>query len=272
MEKPPFPLNALRPLARRQLVHYRHVGLRPADALLVSYPKSGTTWLRFLVAHALTGTEADFDSVRRVFPPLGRQRGAPELLPDRGRLVRSHEPLQPYRGRPGQHVIYLVRDGHDVALSYLDHNRRLGKYTGDIRVFLDDFLAGRLDGYGPWADHVLGARRFAESGVAPVTTIRYEELKTGPEAALGRVLTFVGRPVDDDVIARVVAANTKDRMRAKEADSRFLGSQRTDGSPIVRPDRRQGWADVVPADARAAFEQACGEALADAGYPAGDMT
>jgi len=272
MESRPSLLKTLRPLARRQLVHYRHRGLRPADALLVSYPKSGTTWLRFLVAHAITGTEADFDSIRQVFPPLGRQRGAPGLLADGGRLVRTHEPLRPYRGRPGQHVVYLVRDGHDVALSYLDHHRRLGRYTGDVTVFLDDFLAGRLDGYGPWADHVLGADDFARSGVAPVLTIRYEELRADTEAQLARVLAFVGHAVDDEVVARVVAANTKERMRAKEAASRFLASQTTDGSPIVRPDRRQGWADLVPADTRAEFDQACAGALASAGYPAGRGT
>lgn len=269
MESRPSPLNALRPLARRQLVQYRHLGLRPSDALLVSYPKSGTTWLRFLVAHAVTGMEADFDSIRTVFAPLGRQRHAPRLLPDGGRLVRSHEPLRPYRGRPGQHVVYLVRDAHDVALSYLDHHRRLGQYTGDVKVFLDAFLAGRLDGYGPWADHVLGADSFARSGVAPVLTIRYEELRSDAASQLGRVLSFVGRPVDDDTLTRVVAANTKERMRAKEATSRFLASQHTDGSPIVRPDRNQRWEDLVAADARAEFDQACGQALASAGYPAG---
>jgi len=269
MDSPPSPLRTLRPLARRQLVHYHHLGLRRADALLVSYPKSGTTWLRFLVAHALTGIEADFDSVRRVFPPLGRQRHAPALLADGGRLVRSHEPLQPYRGRAGQHVVYLVRDARDVALSYLDHHRRLGRYTGDVRVFLDAFLAGRLDGYGPWPDHVLGAQRFATTGVAPVLTVRYEELRADPAATLGRVVGFLGRPVDSEVLARVVAANTKERMRAKEDTSRFLARQQTDGSPLVRPDRRQGWAEVVPADARAEFDEACGEALSRSGYPAG---
>ncbi len=272
MEHLPYPLNVLRPVARRPLVRYRHVGLRSADALLVSYPKSGTTWLRFLIAHAVTGAEADFDSIRRDFPPLGRQGDAPALLPDQGRLVRSHEPLHPYRGQPGQHIVYLVRDGHDVALSYLDHHRRLGRYTGDVTVFLDDFLAGRLDGYGPWAEHVLGAERFARTAVAPVLTIRYEELRTDPAAELARVLTFVGHPVDDATVARVVAANTKKRMRAKEAASEFLTRQRTDGSPLVRPDGRQGWAELVPADARASFEAACGRALASAGYPVSRTT
>ncbi len=70
----------------------------------------------------------------------------------------------------------------------------------------------------------------------------------------------------------MVAANTKQRMRATEAASEFLTRQRTDGSPLVRPNGRQGWAELVPAGARAAFEQACTEALASAGYPVSRTT
>jgi len=266
------PLKTLKPIARRQVVRYRRRGLRSADALLVAYPKSGTTWLRFLVAHALTGTEADFDSIRHVFPRLGRQRDAPELLPDRGRLVRIHEPLQPYLGRPGQQVVYLVRDGRDVALSYLDHQRRLGLYTGDVGAYIEAFLAGRLDPYGPWPDHVLAAEAFIRSGVAPVLMVKYEDLRADPETQLGRVLEFLGNPVDDETLARVIAANTKQRMQAKEAASEFLISQHTDGSPLVRPDGRPKWAELIPADARAEFDRACRAALTSAGYPAGPAT
>jgi hypothetical protein len=55
-------------------------------------------------------------------------------------------------------------------------------------------------------------------------------------------------------------------MRAKESESRFLAGRRTDGTPVVRPERTQSWADLVPAEARARFEEACGAALTAAGY------
>ena len=38
--------------------------------MLVCYPKSGSTWLRFVVAQALMAQEIDFDSVGRVSPRL----------------------------------------------------------------------------------------------------------------------------------------------------------------------------------------------------------
>lgn len=260
---------ALRPAVRRRLVRYRALGLRGDDALLVSYPKSGSTWLRFLLAHALTGAEADFDSIRDSVPPLGRQRRGRRVLSGGGRLVRSHEPLGAGTPRPAGRigrVVYLVRDGRDVALSYLAHERRYQRYDGDVAGFLEEFLAGRVDPYGTWSDHVLGALRVAERIGDRFLLVRYEQLRAHPAAELARVLRFLGRDHAGVDLESVVAANGKERMRAKEAASTFLTAQRTDGSPFVRPDRAGGWAEETTAAQRERFAAACGTALAAAGY------
>jgi len=246
----------------------RHLRLRPADALLVSYPKSGSTWLRFLLADALTARDADFDSVRDTIPPLDRYRHAPPLLSGGGKLIRSHEPLAPYHGRPGQRVISLVRDGRDVALSYLAHERRYGRFSGDPREFVDRFLAGRVDPYGPWHEHVQAATDLEASGKARVLRVRYEDLRADTVAELERILAFCGlEPAMSAAdLATVVARNSKDQMRAKEASSEFLKSMNTDGTPFVRPDTREGWADLVPLVDRVHFEQVCGPVLLAGGY------
>ncbi len=240
--------------------------MRSTDALLISYPKSGMTWLRFLLAHALTGEEADFDSIRLTIPPLGSHQGTPALLPSGGRLIRSHEPVPANRSRRGQRIVYLVRDGRDVALSYLAHERRNQRYDGDPEEFLDLFLAGRIDGYGPWHEHVLGALSTEQHGDNPFLLARYEELRRDPAAELSRVLAFLGREFERADLEPIVAANNKERMQAKEASSEFLASQRTDGTPFVRSDRASSWERDVPAVAKVRFEAACGPALAAAGY------
>lgn len=251
-------------------MRFRFLGLHASDVLLVSYPKSGSTWLRFLLAHALTSEEVDFDSVREIIPPVGRHRRAPSLLPTGGRVVRSHEPLWPYLGRSGQPVVSLLRDGRDVALSYLAHEQRNLRFTADVSSFLDRFVAGGIDGYGPWHDHVLSAVDFERRSETPVLRVRFEDLRAAPVQELSRTLAFLGvKDMSDEDLGRVVAANTKERMRAKEATSTFLASMETDGSPFVRPDVRPGWAELVPATARQRFESTCGEALRAAGYAAG---
>lgn len=262
--------NNLRPMLRRQVVRWRYRGLRPADVLLVSYPKSGSTWLRFLLAHALTAEGADFDSVRDTVPRVGRHRRAHPLLDDGGRVLRTHEPVEPFLARPGQRIIYLVRDGRDVALSYLAHQRRYGTFAGGTSEFVGRFLRGEVDNYGPWHEHVLAAVELQRLRRADVLQVRYEDLRQDTVAALQRVLTFCGageRGPGRPPLEEIVAANTKDSMRAKEAHSAFLASKPTDGTPFVRPDTGTGWADLVEPDVRHAFDHLCGSALWAAGYP-----
>jgi len=255
--------------ARRALVKHRHRGLHTSDAILVSYPKSGSTWLRFLLAHALTAQEVDFDSVRDVIPPVGRHRHAPEILPGSGRFVRSHEPLLPYLGQPGQPVVALIRDGREVALSYLAHEQRNRRWSGDVVEFLDRWLEGRFDSYGPWYEHVAAALDFRERNSENTLVVRYEDLRSETVDTLMRILEFLG--IEDaeerrEALQQVVAANTKDRMRSKEDSSAFLGTMKTDGSPFVRRDQRPDWNEMVPLHTRQRFERICAPALAAAGY------
>ena len=43
-------------------VVYRHATVSRRDTFLASYPKSGNTWLKFMLTYLLSGREADFDS------------------------------------------------------------------------------------------------------------------------------------------------------------------------------------------------------------------
>jgi hypothetical protein len=258
--------TGLRPLARRQLVRFRHRGLTAADTVLVSYPKSGSTWLRFLLGHVLGGRELDFDSVRDVLPPVGHHQRAPRLLPDGGRLVRSHEPLGALPGHPALSVLYLVRDGRDVAVSYLHHMRRVGRFDGDLAAFLPQFLSGAVDSYGPWHAHALEAAARREDGHPSPLIIRYEDLRHDSVGELARIATFLGVAPDAGALEAAVAANAKDRMRAKERTSRILQSQNADGSSFVRSDVRRSWNELVDPATTREFERVAGAALRAFGY------
>lgn len=257
--------SAVRPIVRRQLVRYRHIGLTHNDAVLISYPKSGSTWLRFLLGHVLDGRELDFDSVRDALPPIGRHRGAPSLLPRGGRMLRSHEPLEALAGPPSQPIVYLVRDGRPVAVSYLHHQRRLGQFDGNLAEFLPRFLSGEVDSYGPWHRHALGAAA-ARDGGARLLVVRYEDLRRDTTGELARVIAFLGMTADPGRLEDAVAASSKERMRALEGTSRILQRGNTDGSSFVRPDGGPSWQELFEAPMLREFDQAAGAALRAFGY------
>ncbi len=255
-----------RPALRAGVVRYRHLGLRPADAMVVSYPKSGSTWLRFLLAQALSGQEADYASIRERIAPVGRHRAATALLPSGGRLLRTHEPLTPYRGRPGQPVVYLLRDARDVCVSYYNHRRRQGEDCA-FEVFAERFLAGSVDGVGSWPAHVRSSRAFEGRGISPLLRLRYEDLRSDPEARLTDVLAFLGVESTGLDLAKVVAANTREQMRAKEDDA-FLGRVGMDRPVSLAPERRP-WHELVSPALAERFDRACGAERSASGYPSG---
>jgi hypothetical protein len=254
---------SLRPVLRAPVVRYRHRGLGEADVLFVSYPKSGSTWLRLVLAHAITGREADFDSVRTDVPPIGGHRGAPGVLPGGGRLVRTHEPISAV---PGHHrFVYLVRDGRQVATSYFHHVDREAGGSLDPGAFADQLLDGKVDGYGTWDDHVLEA---AAQPAGLLALVRYEQLRADPVGEVGKVLDALGVTVPPGQVEAAVAANTKDRMQAKQDSSAFLAGRPNEGAKVVRDDSAARWpAPFTPADATR-IEQAWRAGLAAFDYTA----
>lgn len=255
--------TALRPLGRRALVRYRFLGLRANDALLVSYPKSGSTWLRFLLAQILGGSEADYGSIRDTVAPVGRHRGAPAILPGGGRMLRTHEPLAPYRGRMGQPVVYLIRDPRDVCLSYFNHRRRQGA-TSEFPSFAQRFLDGRVDGVGSWHRHAETARDFASGPQRDCLCLRYEDLNADPVVRLLELVAFLGLEADEGVVSRAVADNTRDRMRERE-DPSFLSRVGMGGASL--PPERRSFAELAPESLRACFDRICGPEMQAWGYP-----
>lgn len=254
---------SLRRAVREPVVRRRFTGLGPADVLLVSYPKSGSTWLRSLLAQALTGTEPDHDRIRATVAPVGAHGAAPPLVGGQGRLLRTHEPLWPYRGVAGMGVVYLVRRPEAVCLSYLNHLRGQGRDL-EVGAFVDAFLAGTVDGYGTWADHVVAAAAHAR-GPAPLTWVRYEDLRAHPVTTLASLLDRLGEARDESVVAEAVAANTPERMRERAASSAELARRR---SRHPRPPEARGWTEAVDAGRRQRFARACAPGLAAAGYRA----
>ena len=138
----------------------RAVQVRADDTFIVSYPKSGNTWVRFLIGSLCSAQTVDFSGIRTILPDIYLSTGKVLAKLRRPRLLKSHEYFDPrYRK-----VLYVVRDPRDVAVSYWHHYRRTQLIAADFALadFVSMFMNGELDPYGTWREHVgswLGARR-----------------------------------------------------------------------------------------------------------------
>jgi hypothetical protein len=180
----------------------------PDDVFIVAYPKSGVTWFQNLVAGAVYG----------VNPRFGPRILAHDLVPDIGYVkfyrryatpmyFKSHGlPCPEYR-----RVVYLLRDGRDVMVSYRHY---LGALYGMASDFLN-FVSPETEVYPcHWAKHVDAWLRNPYQ--ARMLIIRYEDLLREPVTELQRFCTFAGLSREAEHLATIAEAAAFQNLRSRE--------------------------------------------------------
>jgi hypothetical protein len=230
--------------------------------MLISYPRSGSTWLRFLLYEVLSGEPAEFGSVQSGIPGPAAQRHAPPLLPGGGRMMSAHD-LGRHRGR----TLYLVRDVRDVLLSEYRQGIRSGWFDGPLDGFVDLFLNGLADPFGSWPDHVRYWLDQPAGRSFDRLLVKYEELRGSPVDAVGRILSYLGTERSSDAIERAVSANTIDRMRKKEdrAESHHF-VKKDPASHFVGKGLVGGWREELSPEQLARIEREAGDVMKVLGY------
>jgi len=271
--------KAARSKIRVPFVWSWHLGLKSHDAFLASYPRSGSTWLRFILFEVLSGEDAGFRKIEDRLPEIMVHRGIPPILPGGGRLIKTHEQ---YR-REYKKAVFLVRDVRDVFLSVYAGFSAIGMVPlvskgEDIDSFLLSFLEGKALAMGSWHEH---SRSWLESPIAKdgnLMVIRYEDLRQNPEEMVGRLLQFVGITPDARLIRRAIENNTLQQMRKKEDKAKEAGEhsillgRRTsseEGSRFVRNGAVAGWRGKLTDAQLKIIQQYTGDTLAAVGYEPG---
>lgn len=252
---------------RRPVVAWRHRTVGPTDTLLVSFPRSGSTWLRFMLAAAASTEPVEFDSVDQIVPLIGHT--ATDRAAEwgtHGHLIKSHERFSHLYVRRSQRFIFLIRDGRDVVVSYYYYCLRNGWWVGDFAGFLEAFLRGRLDGYGSWQSHVEGWLGEAASGRDHLL-VRYEDLHADAAREVRRCAEFLQMPLTEERLEQSLAAGSADRMRESEQRRSKLPSKVVDPSiPVVRATKSSNWREQFSDRDEALFLRHAARALELGGY------
>lgn len=232
--------------------------------MIASYPRSGNTWLRFLLTKILTGNSAAFDDVNNVIPEIGIHRDALHLLPGDGRLIKTHEVYRPTYKR----AVYLIRDVRDVLLSQYSRENELGLvWWGDFDTYLDRFLKGTVNGFGSWQEHI---PNWLDSPLAKngnLLPIKFADMRGKTQETLERIVDFLGFSVQREVIADAIADNTVDKMRAREASAQKLYKTNSEEGRFVRKGSVMGWRDKLTEAQLDLIERRAGHTMARMGFP-----
>lgn len=245
----------------------RNLIIRPDDTFLVSFPKSGNTWTRFLLANLIYPEQpATFANIHRLIPdPSGTSKRDFDRMPG-GRIIKSHECFDPRYPK----VIYIVRDPRDVAVSQYHYHRKLKRIADDspIETFVMRFLAGETCPHGSWGENVitwLATRR----GNPHFLLLRYEDMVADTARELAKIVTFLGVSAGPQDIARAVELSAAGRMRKLETTQtdqcELTKGSRKDLS-FVRAAGSGGWRSELPAPTVARIEAAWGPIMRHLGY------
>jgi hypothetical protein len=163
---------------------------RPDDIFIVTYPRSGTTWMQMILYQLTTDGRMDFPHIAEYCPWFERSGRSARGFDTRPapRLFKSHLAYRDIPKGPCKYI-YVARNGRDVALSYYHLYRTYNGYQGTFAEFFDLFLRGKVE-CGSWFQHV---RAWWSHRHDPnVLFLTYEELTRDLEGCLHRIITFCG--------------------------------------------------------------------------------
>jgi hypothetical protein len=195
---------------------------------LVSFPKSGRTWLRFIIANYLNlyfdlKIEVNLKTFFSIIPndDIGKIKGIAgyKYVKDRRfpLILASHKPLN--RINNDNKKIVLLRNIYDVLVSdYFQHVYYLKRFNGTISEFIRQ-ENGSLFRYCEFINSVNKNDKI----------ITYENMHKNIEAEVTKVLNFLGLEIDVAILKNSIELSSFENMKESEKENSIAGRPHKDG-------------------------------------------
>jgi len=170
---------------------------------------------------------------------------------------------------PKSQVIVMLRDFRDCVVSQAFMESKYetwdGYFTGPEMEALDNqFLRNYLTNYESQKDFEMWVKLVSERP-DQVMIVRYEEIKSKPEATLKRVFEFLGVNSADSIVAQCLQKNTFQKL----SGGRKPGE--ADASHFYRKGIVGDWRNYFSVENVATFKEIAGDTLIAAGYEQDDQ-
>lgn len=233
-------------------------GTKKDDYVIVSYPKSGNTWVRFLVANYLYPDEkVDFHTIHKLIPEIASSYKIKSRISP-CRIFKSHSSFR----SDFRNVIYVVRDGRDVYTSYYHYLKN--KIPDDFTF--EDFLSDEKHRQGDWSTHVVSWIEGTEE-LSSFLVVRYEDLLTDCAGELRRILKFLDiSGLQNQRIQRSVEASSFESMRKLEARKGRPHAEKDQADRFIRKGKSGDWINHFSEKEKKIFKEREGEILVRLGY------
>lgn len=248
--------------------------LRPTDVFVVGHPKSGNTWVAYMLAVILSEKADKTVTMGNVY----------EFVPslhNKGIKVKDFEHVPSPRifrhENPAWHdfyprTIYLVRDPRAVLLSYYHHWLKTDRSDhGTLEEFVDEILEhGCIRRWEPWLIRwdVQVKDWLNRTNRQLVKIVRYEDLIESREKVFRDIVLFAGLSYDENQFSQAVERGSFENMQRSEKQhgaEAYLGVKGKDGF-FVRKGRVDSWREEMPIQTVQKIEAAFQHSMKTLGY------
>ena len=185
---------------------------------IVSYPKSGNTWLRFILANIFYPQEIiDYKNINSFIPTSTNQSSQKNKF--NIEFYKSHKSIDQSSFKKFNKIIYITRNGYKVANSYYAFIKAQNPLLIDNEK---EFLRIHSAYYGSWGNHI---KKAMSNDNKNLLIVSYEHLILDPFEGLNKILNFLNIKILKSEILRAVDNCSKENMSKLKGSANFINSK-----------------------------------------------
>jgi len=198
---------------------YNYLGkfflVKKNDIFITSFPKSGNTWVRLIVANLLS-IKVNLQNIDHFLPETYSYKESFYLHKfKKRRIIKSHD----YFDHRFKKVIYVVRDPREVIVStyFFQIKIKAIKKNYSKRKFINSFIKGKYSSdFGTWEQNV---GSWHGSRNKNIIFIRYEDLIDKPVKEIKRISNFLKIKTSNKKILQVIKNTSFKKFQAEEKNN-----------------------------------------------------
>jgi hypothetical protein len=203
-------IDSLLEYKNKNLVQVKTLYKKDNTKFIVSFPKSGNTWIRAILAN-LYFDDIDFISLRNIIPGINN---VDNVNPSKTGIYTTHYSFFPASGK----VLYVVRDPRSVAVSYFYYQKKYKRIDDNMSFesfFYNEFLSNKYDMFGTWYQNV-ASWIFGYKKNDNFKLIKYEDMLENEYETTKGILKFYELDFDDKIVLNALKKSSFDNLKKTE--------------------------------------------------------